>query len=188
MIGRLTAVKGAVELVEAMALIEDPKVKLVILGQGDLEEAVSEMISRKGLEDRIKTCYQFVSEEERIRHLAACDIAVFPSKYEPFGIVALEAIGHGKAGRSGCWWGQRPARDRHIIRGEPNGCHVNGQDAADIFAWGLEPLLSMSSQELKEMGRRGRERVLEHFTWDRIARQTAEVYAQTKKSAELYGR
>lgn len=187
-IGRLTAVKGAVELVEAMALIEDPKVKLVILGQGDLEGAVTDTISLNGLVDRIKTCYQFVSEEERICHLAACDIAVFPSKYEPFGIVALEAMAMEKPVVVGAG-GVSGLREIVISSGEnPNGCHVNGQDAADIFAWGLEPLLSMSSQELVEMGRRGRERVLEHFTWDRIARQTAEVYAQTKKSAELYGK
>ena len=136
----------------------------------------------------MKTCYQFVSEEERICHLAACDIAVFPSKYEPFGIVALEAMAMEKPVVVGAG-GVSGLREIVISSGEnPNGCHVNGQDAADIFAWGLEPLLSMSPQELKEMGRRGRERVLEHFTWDRIARQTAEVYAQTKKSAELYGR
>ena len=29
---------------------------------------------------------------ERILHYAACDVAVFPSHYEPFGIVALEAM------------------------------------------------------------------------------------------------
>lgn len=184
-IGRLTAVKGAVELVEAMAMVEDAKVKLVILGQGDLEGSVSDMISRKGLEGRVKTCFQFVSEEERILHLAACDIAVFPSKYEPFGIVALEAMAMekpvivGAAGVSGL-------REIVISSGDNrNGCHVNGRDAADIFAWGMQPLLSMSTGELREMGRRGRKRVLEHFTWERIARQTAEVYAQTKKRAEL---
>lgn len=187
-IGRLTAVKGVVELVEAMARVQDPRVKLVILGCGDLEGAVTDTISRNGLEDRIKTCYQFVSEEERICHLAACDIAVFPSKYEPFGIVALEAMAMEKPVIVGAG-GVSGLREIVISSGEnPNGYHVNGQDAADIHAWGLEPLLSMSSQELVEMGRRGRERVLEHFTWERIARQTAEVYAQAKKSAELYSK
>jgi glycosyltransferase involved in cell wall biosynthesis len=32
------------------------------------------------------------SSRRRNRHLAACDNVVFPSKYEPFGIVALEAM------------------------------------------------------------------------------------------------
>lgn len=184
-IGRLTAVKGAVELVSAMAMVEDPGVKLVILGQGDLEGSVKEMISRKGLEDRVKTCFEFVSEEERIRHLAACDIAVFPSKYEPFGIVALEAMAMEKPVIVGAG-GVSGLREIVISSGENrNGCHVNGQDAADIFAWGLQPLLSMSAGEREEMGRRGRERVLEHFTWERIARQTVELYLETQRNAEI---
>jgi hypothetical protein len=39
-----------VKLVEAMANGRDPGVKLVILGQGDLERSVTDIISRKGLE------------------------------------------------------------------------------------------------------------------------------------------
>ncbi|MCJ7445726.1 MAG: glycosyltransferase family 4 protein [Methanotrichaceae archaeon] len=84
-IGRLVPAKGVIELVDAMTIVKDPKVKLVILGQGDLEGTVANSISQFcNLIDKVKTCFEFVPEEERIRHLAACDIAVFPSKYEPF--------------------------------------------------------------------------------------------------------
>jgi glycogen synthase len=58
------------------------------------------------------------------------------------------------------------------------GVHVNGQNPADIFGWGLKPLLSLSDEELMEMGKRGRERAEKYFTWNRIAKQTAEIYAQ----------
>jgi glycosyltransferase involved in cell wall biosynthesis len=40
-------------------------------------------------------------------------------------------------------------------------------------------LLSLSQEELMEMGKRGRERVEKYFSWARIAYQTAEIYAQT---------
>jgi glycosyltransferase involved in cell wall biosynthesis len=178
-IGRLVPVKGAIELVEAMTMVKDPKVKLVILGQGDLEGTVSNLISQLELTDNIKTCFEFVSEEERIRHLAACDIAIFPSKYEPFGIVALEAMAMEKpviVGASGV----SGLREIVVPSGDyRTGVHVNGQNPADIFGWGLKPLLSLSDEELMEMGKRGRERAEKYFTWNRIAKQTAEIYAQT---------
>ncbi|MCJ7443483.1 MAG: glycosyltransferase family 4 protein [Methanotrichaceae archaeon] len=185
-IGRLIPVKGVIELVEAMTMVKDPKVKLVILGQGDLEGTVANLISQLELTDKIKTCFEFVPEEERIRHLAACNIAVFPSKYEPFGIVALEAMAMEKpviveaSGISGF-------RELVVSSGDyRNGTHVNGQNPADIFGWGLKPLLSLSPEELMEMGKRGRVRVEKYFTWTRIAKQTAEIYAQTIEIHEEY--
>jgi glycogen synthase len=178
-IGRLVPVKGVIELVEAMTMIKDPKVKLVILGQGGLEGTLANLISQLDLTDKIKTCFEFVPEEERIRHLAACDIAVFPSKYEPFGIVALEAMAMEKpviVGASGV----SGLREIVVPSGDYwTGVHVNGQNPADIFGWGLKPLLSLSTEELIEMGKRGRRRAEEYFTWTRIAKQTAEIYTQT---------
>ncbi len=178
-IGRLIPVKGAIELIESMTMLKDPKVKLVILGQGGLEESVTNLISQLELKDKIKTCFEFVSEKERIRHLAACDIAIFPSKYEPFGIVALEAMAMEKpviVGASGI----SGFREIVVSSGDyRTGAHVNGQNPADIFEWGLNPLLSLSQEELMEMGKRGRERVEKYFSWARIADQTAEIYAQT---------
>ena len=50
------------------------------------------MVKGLKLEDVVKFRFEFVPEEERIAHYAACDLSVFPSLYEPFGIVALEAM------------------------------------------------------------------------------------------------
>ena len=36
--------------------------------------------------------FDFVPESERILHYAASDLCIFPSTYEPFGIVSLEAM------------------------------------------------------------------------------------------------
>jgi len=177
-IGRLIPVKGAIELIEAMTMLKNPKVKLVILGRGDLEGSVTDLISQLELKDKIKTCFEFVSENERIRHLAACDIAVFPSKYEPFGIVALEAMAMEKPVIVGAN-GVSGFREIVVPSGaDRTGAHVNGQNPVDIFEWGLKPLLSLPSEELMKMGRRSRKRVEKYFTWSRIARQTVEMYSQ----------
>ena len=56
-VGRLTAVKGVVNLVKAMPTIisKHPKAKLVILGKGELERTVSDLINRLGVGDILNT-------------------------------------------------------------------------------------------------------------------------------------
>src|SRR5660398_229745 len=85
-------IKGVDKLIMALPhiLTKIPKAKLVIVGVGDLQEYLSNLTKTIRLDEYVKFCFDFMPEEERILHYAACDIAVFPSFYEPFGIVALE--------------------------------------------------------------------------------------------------
>jgi len=145
-------------------------VKLVILGRGELEKTTLDLISRLGIADSVKPNFIFVSEEERVLHYGACDIAVFPSLYEPSGIVALEAMAKpvvvGARGISGF---------RDIPSGhDQTGIHVDGSNSADI-AWGINSLLE-NPEAAKAMGERGGARVEWYFTWDRIAKCTIDVY------------
>ncbi|MCD6446146.1 glycosyltransferase family 4 protein, partial [Candidatus Bathyarchaeota archaeon] len=93
-LGRLTWVKGVRNLVQAMPMVlkEYPKTKLVILGKGEQQNDIVETASRLGISDRVACRFEFVPEKERILHYAASDVCVFPSTYEPFGIVSLEAM------------------------------------------------------------------------------------------------
>jgi glycosyltransferase involved in cell wall biosynthesis len=50
------------------------------------------MATRLGIRDNIIYRFEFVPEDERILHYAAADACIFPSIYEPFGIVSLEAM------------------------------------------------------------------------------------------------
>ncbi|MEM1674852.1 MAG: glycosyltransferase [Candidatus Bathyarchaeia archaeon] len=40
---------------------------------------------------RLTFINKFLSNEEKVAYYAACDVAVFPSLYEPFGIMALDS-------------------------------------------------------------------------------------------------
>jgi len=93
-IGRLTWVKSVANLLQAMPIVleEYPKTKLVILGKGEEQRDVIETADRLGIEDRVSYRFEFVPEDERILHYAAADVCIFPSVYEPFGIVSLEAM------------------------------------------------------------------------------------------------
>jgi glycosyltransferase involved in cell wall biosynthesis len=183
-IGRLVWVKGVDKLIMAMphVLKTVPNAKLVIVGLGDMEEHLKNMVKGLKLEDAVKFRFEFVPEEERIAHYAACDLAVFPSLYEPFGIVALEAMSMEKpvvVGASGVS-GMREI----VITDGPEQCgfHVNPNEPVDI-AWGIVSSLQDPNRKL-ELGKNGRKRVLAEFTWDAIAEKTLQVYDDLVKEEE----
>lgn len=180
-LGRLVGVKGVDRLIMAMPHIlqQNPKAKLVIVGVGDLQEYLVNLVKTMRLQDSVKLNFSFISEEERILHYAACDVAVFPSLYEPFGIVALEAMSMerpvvvGGAGVSGM-------REIVICCGDEQcGFHINPNNPADV-AWGISSALE-SPERKKWLGKNGRRRVLSEFTWDKIAEKTIGLYEQIVK-------
>ena len=95
-IGRLEWEKGPDLLVRAMPriLADFPDARLVLAGKGSYTDQLIDMIQDAGLEDAIQLA-GFISDETRNELYAVADIAVFPSRYEPFGIVALEAMAAG---------------------------------------------------------------------------------------------
>ena len=181
-VGRLVWIKGVDKLVMAMPLIlkEIPNAKLVVVGLGEMKEHAEQVVASLKLQDKVKFRYEFIPEEERIAHYAACDVAVFPSLYEPFGIVAIEAMSMEKpivVGATGI-----SGMKEIVIPEGPQQCgfHINPNDPTDI-AWGV--INSIKDPKRKaELGKNGRKRVLANFTWDVIAKKTLELYQQLLES------
>ncbi|MEM2885512.1 MAG: glycosyltransferase family 4 protein, partial [Thermoproteota archaeon] len=177
-VGRLTGVKGVDRLVMAMphVLRKIPNAKLVIVGMGDLEKHLDNLASTLNVQDKVVRRYEFLGDEEKMVHYAACDVAVFPSLYEPFGIVSLEAMSMGKPVVVG-------ARDvsgmrEQVIPSGPDQCgfHVNPHEPSDI-AWGL--IAAISNRELnKTYGANARKRVVSMFTWEKAADATVKAYEE----------
>jgi len=175
-LGRLTWVKGVGNLVQAMPMVleEYPKTKLVILGKGEQQNDIIETANRLGISDRVACKFDFVPETERILHYAAADMCIFPSTYEPFGIVSLEAMSMAKPLIVGAQ-GVVGFREQVLSSGpDQNGVHVNGGNSADI-AWGIRQILC-DSDRAKKWGENGRKRVLQYFTWRKAAEQTLHLY------------
>ena len=175
-VGRLNWVKSVFNLLQAMSMVvkDYPKCKLVILGKGEQQKDIPESASRLGLEDNVVCRFDFVSENERILHYAAADVCVFPSVYEPFGIVSLEAMSMSRPVVVGAH-GVVGFREQVVSAGsDQNGLHVNGGDPSDI-AWGIRETLS-DPNRAKTWGENGRKRVLEYFTWRKVTEQTIEIY------------
>jgi len=181
-IGRLVWVKGVDKLIMAMpeVLKKVPNAKLVIVGLGDMQDYLKALVNKLKLQDAVKFRFEFVPEEERIVHYAACDVAVFPSLYEPFGIVALEAMSMekpvvvGAAGISGM-------REVVVPSGpDQSGFHINPNDPVDI-AWGVTSAIENPDRKI-QLGQNGRRRVLQNFSWDVAAQRTIQLYSELIKS------
>jgi glycosyltransferase involved in cell wall biosynthesis len=177
-VGRLVTVKGADKLVQAMpSVLQDfPNTKLVILGIGDMEGNLRNLINDRKIKNNVILRNEFVNEEERILHYAASDAVVVPSLYEPFGIVCTEAMSMGKPVTVGAR-GTNGMREQVIPNGDKQcGMHINPFDPNDI-AWGIKQVLESKDKRI-QMGKNARERVIEQFSWDTVADRTLEIYSK----------
>ena len=92
-IGRLVYEKGIQHLIAAMPKIINGynDTKLVIGGRGGMYDELREQARNLGIENKVYFT-GYLSSKEVQKMYKCADIAVFPSTYEPFGIVALEAM------------------------------------------------------------------------------------------------
>ena len=177
-VGRLESVKGVKELFSAMpqVLALHAKVKLLMVGKGSLEAWAAEEAARQGY-SFVTLVTDFLDAGEKMHHYALADLCVFPSHYEPFGIVALEAAAMGKAavvGAAGTSGLAEIVKNPGASR--PTGVHVNARDPRDI-AWGINLALE-DLDRLKSWGKNARARVLEEFTWQKAAERTLAIYKE----------
>ena len=92
-LGRLVYEKGVQNLISAMPKILDVyhDSKLIIVGKGGMIDELRAQVENMGLRDKVYfTGYMNGKDVQKMYKCA--DVAVFPSTYEPFGIVALEAM------------------------------------------------------------------------------------------------
>lgn len=92
-VGRLVYEKGVQVLLEAMPLVlaRVPEAKLVAAGTGPMRDELERKAAELGCGGRV-SFLGFVDEGTKSRLYREAEICVFPSLYEPFGIVALEAM------------------------------------------------------------------------------------------------
>lgn len=93
-IGRLVKEKGVQVLLQSAreVLLEFPECKFIIAGRGPMFAELESIASELGSHVLFTG---FVRSHEKIFLLQIADVCVFPSLYEPFGIVAIEAMGSG---------------------------------------------------------------------------------------------
>lgn len=98
-VGRLSPIKGADRLLRAMACLKRPnRVRLVIVGGDDGHtpelQNLQHLSQELGMQDAVAFAGR-VEHDKLPPYYCAADVVVLPSRYETFGLVALEALASG---------------------------------------------------------------------------------------------
>ncbi len=170
-IGRMVREKGLQILVEAAPKIlhHHPRTKFVIAGGGD-----SSAHRRRVAELGVGHAFYFtgyVPDEDVPRLYAVADVAAFPSLYEPFGIVALEAMAAGTPLVASDVGGLGS-----IVRNGQNGltCYP---DNPDSLGWQILDVL-LNPGPAAERAQQAASDVRTLYDWNRLAEQTESVYRE----------
>lgn len=171
-IGRLVPEKGVQVLLEAFFILlqQFSDLKLLVGGTGPYSEYLKTRAGEMGLGGKTEFL-GFLGEEQRNYHLKQADVAVFPSLYEPFGIVALEAM----------------AAQIPVIVSDTGGLSevvthgIDGYKAPpgrpDILAYYIREVL-VNPGLARDLSRRAWKKVLTVYDWQNIAVETLEAYRE----------
>jgi glycogen synthase len=168
--GRLQYEKGFQHVIEAAVQLRGrfPTLEVVIAGRGSYAEDLARLAVSLGVSDIVRFT-GFTADGELRALLHRCGAAVIPSLYEPFGIVALEAMAAGAP----------------LVASTTGGLGeiLTGTDAAELYEPGDVAGLSAALATMLSPGgpaekrrRRASALVQERFSWARIATRTQQVY------------
>jgi glycosyltransferase involved in cell wall biosynthesis len=168
--GRFVEEKGIGTLIETFNKLPD-NVHLVLIGSGPLKEKLRRQVSLFGATDRLHIIDQVGSRDMPV-YLNIMDCLVlpsltFPNWKEQFGRILIEAMAC-EVPVIGSTAGEIP----NVI-GEAGLIFPEGNSAA--LAKSLQIVMGDDNRRVI-LAKKGRERVLEHFTQKKIARDTLDVY------------
>ncbi len=169
-VGRIVQEKGLGVLIEAVprVLAEHPDAKFVIAGSGDLSESLQHRARELGVGAKVLLT-GFIPDDDRDRLYKVADCAVFPSLYEPFGIVALEAMAAKAPVVVSLVGGLQ-----EVVRHSETGITVYPGNPESL-AWGINHTLARPDWAAQRAAN-AYKLVLSEYNWRRIAQLTAQVY------------
>ncbi|MBD2386755.1 glycosyltransferase family 4 protein [Cylindrospermum sp. FACHB-282] len=179
-VGRFDRRKGIETLVRAVReskLHGSQKVQLIIGGgstpgnsDGRERDRIEQIVNELGMSE-FTTFPGQLSQEILPAYYAAADVCVVPSHYEPFGLVAIEAMASGTPVVASDVGGLQ-----FTVVHEKTGLLVPPQDVA-AFSTAIDRIL-INPEWLNELGKAGRKCVINKFSWDGVAQRLDELYTQ----------
>jgi alpha-maltose-1-phosphate synthase len=186
-VGRITRQKGITHLLDAAAHLDGDAQLVLLAGAPDTPEIGAEFRERvEQLRSRggdIIWVEEMLPRHEVVQILTNATVFVCPSIYEPFGLVNVEAMGCEVAVVASAVGGIPEV----VVDGE-TGLLVPFDAGDDAFGSPADPdgfarALAAATNDLladpdraREMGRAGRRRAVEAFSWSSVAERTAALY------------
>jgi UDP-glucose:(heptosyl)LPS alpha-1,3-glucosyltransferase len=166
--------KGLDTILEALARLGDPRLTLLVVGRGDAD-AYRSRIGQMGLTPQVR----FIPGTTAVApYYAASDLFVFPTLYEPFGLVIIEALACGlPVVTSAC-------AGAGLAVNAANGRLLDEPRDAAALAEHIRTLLARPAAEVIPAARRAAER----YSWDRIAGEYLQVYERVADRRARVGR
>ncbi len=160
--------KGLDYLLQAIAQLKEelPQLRLNVLGKLKEDGDSRALITKLGLTDHI-TFHSGLTSDEVSELYARATIAVVPSIYEGFGLPAAEAMACGVPVVS---------TDGGALPEVVGDCGITVPTRnADKIAEAIRQLFNDKNLR-SELAEKGRQRILENFSWDIAARDVVDVY------------
>src|ERR687898_2560174 len=165
------ALKGLVHLLEALAKLRTERpVRLTVVGTARPGGPAEAALDRLGLRDAVRFTGP-VPEAELVDLLQRASVLAIPSLYEGFSLPAIEAMACATPLVT------TDAGALPEVVGSEAGLRVKAGDVGELTA-ALQRVLDSPSLG-ERLGRAGRQRVLDSFTWRATAPRTADWYGET---------
>jgi glycosyltransferase involved in cell wall biosynthesis len=168
--------KGIANLIEALARLPHP-LRLTLVDDDHPDSPARKLAQRLGCADRLHITGR-IDSAELVRRYQRASLAVVPSRYEGFGLPAVEAMACGTPVVA-CAAGALT----EVVAAAGGGVLVPPEEP-DALAGAIADL--MARPEIRGMlGKRGSVRVDRAYAWPRVARATAEAYAEIVEDFRL---
>lgn len=177
-VGRFDRRKGIETLVRAVGqqqVRQHQNLKLIIVGgstpgekDGQEKERIESIVHQLGLQN-ITTFPGRVEHKDLAYYYVAADVCVVPSHYEPFGLVAIEAMASGTPVVASNVGGLK-----YTVVDRETGLLAPPQDE-QVFASAIDQILS-NPDWCRQLGENAKERVKSKFSWDGVVSQLDRQY------------
>jgi starch synthase len=181
-LGRITEQKGILDLLAAAPSI-DRSAQLVLCAASPDTPAIQAAVAAavEGLRSGrpgVVWIQEPLTRPEAVQILSHASVFVCPSRYEPFGLVNIEAMACGAPVVATATGGIPEI----VVDGETGILVPPGPEFVAQLAEHINALVADAAMA-RRFGRAGRQRVLDHFTWPAIAAETAALYQQLSGSS-----
>jgi len=162
--------KGLFHIIEALSIIKKNDIYLLVMGR-DNPSSYTKMLKDKGL---LKHVIFVGEQQEPEKFYAAADMMVFPTLYEPFGLVITEAMASGLPVLVSA-----NAGAAELIKDEIDGLLIKDRNDIQEIAQKIKWLYENKNKSM-EIGNKAR-KTAEKYSWEVVSNKTLDLYEKVLK-------